>query len=404
MLTAEHARVRRTKGELRVVALSADARAEAASIAASLLEIAHASIGASRGEVEEAWDEVPVGPSGKRLRDGILKLIVDACEFDAPDFEADALRRDVFTAATAARAAGTFDRADVLARIGAAHDLSAEEVEARLYSDLKDAHKLSSVAYRSHEAVVRAYDAGQAAAVLLRATRVVVDVTCASAAAYRALFRALKFHRLLFAAESTDDGYKLTIDGPLSLFQSTKKYGLSLALMLPHVAACERWSLVADVAWGPSQEQLSFRAKGEGDDGVAAPSLPPEVDALKRAIGRLDAGWRAEASQKVLVVEGHGVVVPDLVLSRADGAKVYLEALGFFRRETVFQRLDLVAAGLGERVIFALSDKLRVSEEALAPDLPAALYVYKNAMSARAVVERAESLAAQAPIKARKKR
>lgn len=87
--------------------------------------------------------------------------------------------------------------------------------------------------------------------------------------------------------------------------------------------------------------------------------------------------------------------MPDLCLSRDDGVKVYLEVLGYFRRETVFERVD-AALGLRELVLFAASDRLRVSEELLGGDAPAALYVYKQAMSARAVLERAEALVARA--------
>lgn len=396
MLTAEHARVRRVKGELRLVPLSPAAREEARATAESLLSAAHAAIGASRGEVEAAWADVPTGPSGKRLRDGILKVVADACEFDSPDGEqAAALRRAVFAGATAARAAGALDRAQVLGLAGAAFGLTPDEVEARLYADLPDAHPLVRVGFQRADAVVDAYVAGQAAAVLLRATRVVAEVTCGSAGAYRALFRALKFHRLLFHAEALEDGaYRLTLDGPMSLFQSTRRYGLALALMLPYVAACERWSIVADVAWGPTQEPLVFRARGEGGEGVASAPLPDEVDALRRAIGRASLGWRAEAARRLLPVGAGGVIVPDLCLSRDDGARVYLEVLGYFRREAVFQRVD-AARGLRERVLFAASDRLRVSEELLGDDVPASLYIYKQSMSARAVLARADALAAR---------
>jgi hypothetical protein len=58
----------------------------------------------------------------------------------------------------------------------------------------------------------------------------------------------------------------------------------------------------------------------------------------------------------------------------------------------VWRRVELVQAGLGERILFAVSSRLRVSEEVLEGDLPGALYVYKGAMSARAVAERLEVL------------
>ena len=73
--------------------------------------------------------------------------------------------------------------------------------------------------------------------------------------------------------------------------------------------------------------------------------------------------------------------------------KIYFEVLGFWSREAVFRRVDLVRRGLSEKILFAVSSRLRVSEEVLEEDASGALYVYKGAMSARAVAERLESLA-----------
>jgi hypothetical protein len=42
--------------------------------------------------------------------------------------------------------------------------------------------------------------------------------------------------------------------------------------------------------------------------------------------------------------------------------------------------------------VFAVSSRLRVSEEVLDGDLPALLYVYKHTMSARSIAERLDSV------------
>jgi uncharacterized protein len=71
---------------------------------------------------------------------------------------------------------------------------------------------------------------------------------------------------------------------------------------------------------------------------------------------------------------------------------IYLELMGYWSRAAVWRRVELVQAGLGERILFAVSSRLRVSEEVLGGELPGALYVYKGAMSAKVVAERLEML------------
>jgi hypothetical protein len=71
--------------------------------------------------------------------------------------------------------------------------------------------------------------------------------------------------------------------------------------------------------------------------------------------------------------------------------------LGFWSREAVWRRVDLVRAGLPHPILFAVSKQLRVSEAALDDDLPGALYVYSRVISARAVLNRIDQLVARNP-------
>ena len=54
------------------------------------------------------------------------------------------------------------------------------------------------------------------------------------------------------------DGYVFHIDGPLSLFSATTKYGLQVALFLPALLHCQDFRLEAEVRWGPRREPRSF--------------------------------------------------------------------------------------------------------------------------------------------------
>jgi len=134
---------------------------------------------------------------------------------------------------------------------------------------------------------------------------------------------------------------------------------------------------------------------GGAPNGAAEePPLPDEIAALVRSFDALGTAWRVAPSADVLNLPGIGLSVPDLVFERS-GTKVYLEVMGYWSRDAVWRRVELVEKGLGARIVFAASARLRVSEKALATDLPGALYVYKGAMNARAVAEHVERLAAR---------
>jgi predicted nuclease of restriction endonuclease-like RecB superfamily len=175
----------------------------------------------------------------------------------------------------------------------------------------------------------------------------------------------------------------------LSLFESVTKYGQKMALVLPVLEGCEAWSLEADVRWGKARTPLTFRAASQrhGErvtDAIDEPAMPDDVAAFVAAFSELGSQWKVAASHAVLDLPGVGLSIPDLVFTRGK-ERVYFEVLGFWSREAVFRRVDLVERGLSERVLFAVSSRLRVSEGVLADDASGALYVYKGAMSPRAV-------------------
>ena len=400
-----------------------DARAlrEAHELAEAYLEAAHAHVGRTREELAEAWKSLATAARSRRLAAGIEKLTDDACVFDADEtIDPVVLRRTLFLRAAEVRRSRSetdlrpFDRAAVIGEIAASISKTPAELEVALFSDLRGEHVLRSAPILNATSLVEAYELGRAQAVLLRAVRVTCEVHAASPASLRAFFAQLKFHRLLFTvarsgASATDGSFAITIDGPFSMFESVTKYGLRLALVVPALRVLEQWSLVADVRWGKEREPLVFRMSSADRSAGAAGASPdaPLVggDALAlqagiAALAKSGSPWFSEVATTLLDQPGLGVCIPDLVLRHRDpkthAEPVYVEVLGFWSRDAVWKRVELAQSGLGARIVFCASARLRVSAEVLGDDAPAALYVYKGKPSARALLEHVERVASRA--------
>lgn len=397
MLTADLVDARRKDGALLLRSFDAAARAEALTLATVLLDHARSMVGARRDEVEEAWDASIAEAKRPKLAAGLKKLASDACNFEASSEEDPiALRREVFLRAAAARKSGAFDRTAVLSSVG-----DPTTIERTLFSDLKSEHVLQEPPAVGPAELVERWELGQAQAVLLAAVRVTCELRSASPGLVRAFFGKLKFHQLLFAAERIDAekelAWRITIDGPYSMFDAVTKYGLRLALVLNALRPIERWTLDADIRWGKAREPLTFHLES-AEDHAAAPDEPhvsDEVRELADGINGSKGDWRAKVATTILDVPGHGVCIPDLELTRKGTKRsIYVEVLGYWSRDAVWKRVELAESGaLAERVVFAVSSRLRVSAEVLDGAAPASLYVYKGKMSPRAVVAHAELLA-----------
>lgn len=401
MLTADLVRARTQSGTLQVMPLSGKLRERAAELAETYLGIALSHVGAAHHEIKAAWSAVEVAPREAKLAAGLLKLIEDACEFEAESqMDPVKLRAELFArAAELRRSLGEdqrFDRAAALAEIATAHGVSPEQLEQALYSDLRSEHRLLAAPKLDPAQLLARYDLAQLQAVLLRAVKVSARVHCKNPDAYRDLFRKLKFRRLMFQIRCEQDGaHRIDIDGPFSLFESVTKYGLQLALMLPALLAADQLELEADLRWGKTKTPLTFALSQKGvpaHEQNPGTQLPDEVEALVTAFTPSRDGWRVELAARVFDVPGVGLSVPDLRFRHQSGAEVYLEVLGYWSREAVFRRVDLVRAGLREKFLFAASQRLRVSEDLLAEHPSGALYVYKGSLSAKAVLDRLERL------------
>lgn len=406
MLSADLVHARRQKDRLHVTPLG-DRRERALEMASELIGIAESHVGRTREELESAWSSVEAGPRDEKLRDGLRTLIEDALVFETSvGDDAATLRADVFGAAAKARRGGErFDRTALLASLAVARAMTPEALEQGLYADLRGAQRLQPSEHAlvpgGARGVVDRYDLAQAQAVLLRATNIVAELGSPSPLALRSLIRKLKFHRLLFTVERRADGHRLALDGPFSLFESTTRYGLALALALPSVLACRPERIEADLRWGKERLPLRFvleRGSALFDaipESESSAIVTEEVDTLLEKLRAKAKGLDVSVADAILDVPGLGVCVPDLtVVDPKSRARVHVEVLGFWSRAAVWRRVELAERGLAEPIVFCASERLRVSEEVLPETTSASLYTFKGVPSATAVLERVQRLLA----------
>jgi predicted nuclease of restriction endonuclease-like RecB superfamily len=403
VLTADLVEVRRRGEELHLIALDKERLALATRLGGSLLAILRGGVGQSREELQLLLGGVEAPARARRLVLGLRKILDDDADWaGAAELDPVLVRRTVFELASVARRElGEelhFDRERVLAAAAASLQVDVSAVERALFADLRAAEVLRGLALSSAEEVVARYAKQQVQAVLLRAVKVRVLLRCDSPGAGRALFHKVKFLRLLHTVREAEDGcYELEIDGPYSLFESVTKYGLQLALLVPLLEEARWFRLDAEVRWGRGEAAKTLRFRHEGGGGTpSARPLSDEAQALLDGLAREKTPWRGKLADTIVSLPGVGLCVPDLALTHSKtGEVVYVELLGYYSREAVWRRKELVERGLTERIVFVLSSQLRVREDVIDEDAAGALYVYKRVPSARVLLERVDSLAAR---------
>jgi uncharacterized protein len=400
LLTSDLIRVRRKKDLIAPVYLRDAAVARLLPIIGYYVDTLSSMIGRTRDEIDAALDAAHVPARDRIAALGLRKVLEDRAAFEvAEGVDPEALRAEVFSAAAVAHkeldVRAELDRDAVLAQVAAKLGTTAEAIEHGIYADLRGSELLRSFSPISGEEAIMRYNLGLAQAVLLRATRVLVHLEGEEPSGYRRIFRAARFHGLLYVVKKgAEGGYEIELDGPFSLFDAVQRYGLKLAMFLPSVLSCRAFRLEAEVLWGKERTPMKFEIGPEdelvspaGEAGTSAVELDLFVEAFKR----LESAWTVRQNDRIFALPGEVVCVPDLVFKhRETGEKVYLEAFGFWSRAAVWQRVELIRKGFPARILLVVSKQLRVSEEVLGEEDAGEIYVYKRTISPREVLERLE--------------
>jgi predicted nuclease of restriction endonuclease-like RecB superfamily len=413
VLTGDLVRVKVVKE--RVVPLYIDREAphwlEAAE---SLLLLFREGIGLTRGEIEAEADALFGGGGvATQVQRGLAKVLEDRAEFEVvADVPPDVIREKVFMAAAAFRreqiagAAPThrpkFDRDRVITDAAQELGLEPDAVVHSLFADLRDENRLLRFEDLSAQRLIDRYNVALAQAVLLRSVLVKAEVRGEPPARYRQLFRKLKFHRLLYRVDGTmQHGYTFHIDGPLSLFSATTRYGLQIAWFLPSLLHCANFRLDAELRWGPKRLPLNFHL--ESGDGLISHQAdtgtytPAEVNSFVERFRQVAPSWEISECTDLIELGAEGVWVPDYrLVHKSTGADVFLEVVGFWKKGSVERLMRLLPQYGPPRFVLAISDRLKVDEQAL-QDLQGPILWFKEIPNASELSGLLDSFIPKAP-------
>ena len=404
MLTSDLVRVHSRGGKIRPRYVD-PGDDELLALAGSLIETFEAHRGHPRHELEAELGEILGTGTAFQLHRGLAKLLFDRCELDVEaGADPEELRARVFRlAAEAHRGSGEegapsrgFDRAAVVKAACAEAGLEPERFDRALYADLKDQQVLTEFRACDPPWLLRRYNCALAQAVLLRARRLEIRIAGETPARYRALFRKIKFFRLLHRVKgNARKGYRIVLDGPLSLFQSSQRYGLQMATFLPSLLHFQGWTLKADLAWGRQRQARIFHLAS--DDGLRSHTRltgqwqPEELAWLADQVEEKSDAWRASTDGELIDLGGQGVLVPDFVFEhRLTGRRIPMEVFGYWNRGAVESRLEVLRRHGPTDLILAISKALVGDPESLR-DLPAEVYFFRRTPLAREVLALLES-------------
>ena len=334
-----------------------------------LIEIFENFQGATRGELERELEEYIGSGTDFRILRGFIKLLNDRCEYetDAPA-EPVEIRQKVFLEARKFQPVfpDSENKKEVLQIVADEFQTTSEAISANLYADLSAQQRLKSFENITSNELLDHYNLAQAQAILYKCVEMKIRVAPSDAANYRAIFGWIKHFGLIHSViGNAANGYEITLTGAASLFHRSQKYGIQMSVFLPALLLCGNWKMRAEI--NDKKGTAFYELTSEQTELISNRYDEPEYEnpvheKLKKNWGKSSVSWNLEENREVVDL-GKTAFVPDFVLISPDGAKVYLDVLGFWTPKSLQKRLEELEAVKFKNFIIAAWQELRGSRE-----------------------------------------
>jgi len=370
MLTLELLRLRVTGNTVTPIYLTISGGRKFREIAAGIIAVYHAHVGSNLGELAQALDEFTGNSADIKVYRGLAKILHDSLIIAPPiEVNAEELRRTVFT--QAAREGPLTRTADMLfphtfaekvEEIAVTRGMNASTLRTALYADLKDRQRILALDLTlTPETLIQRYNTALAQAMVFRATRMVLDVYDH----YRLLFQYMKLTGLMHSITPLPGGYRIDIDGPVSLFSNSERYGCNMANLIPAILKCQQWRLAAKVHVG-SEEKI-FRLSPR--DGLIShyrdePRFNSRYEEalFTRFSKSAKQKWAIEREGAILTL-GDTIMIPDFKFTHPDGRVAHLEIVGFWTPQYLARKLEKVQKLATPNLIIAIPSALNCARD-----------------------------------------
>ncbi len=152
-------------------------------------------------------------------------------------------------------------------------------------------------------------------------------------------------------------GYLVSLNGPLSLFKWTDRYGTSLAKLLPQIIGSDSWRIKAEIVDKKKNRILSFEESSENtreffptyeaSGGRRLYDSSVEEKFAQSFASLHDTGWTLRREPEPLLTDPspetgiRHIIIPDFSFERTGARKkVYLEIVGFWTPEYLTRKLE----------------------------------------------------------------
>jgi predicted nuclease of restriction endonuclease-like RecB superfamily len=348
MLQLELLRARTRKGQIRPI--YADISQRNLDLCTRIIEAFQANINEKKGKLQKEISQLEDADFDYRLVRGLSAILQRECVFTIDAAVNPRLaRRLVFEEATRqGPVISDSSRGRIMNSVATELGVSISELEGSFQADLDDELLLRKFTPLIPVELLKRYNFALTQTLLFRSTFMEIRVSDS----WKNILRAVKFQGLMYSAEAEGGIFKITVDGPHSIFKLTQRYGTRMAKILPHIVQAPHWNIFGGIIrtgqFGkrilqlrlsseeigelikPDESRIQLKKPGEQFDSRV------EREFFKR-FQTLNSGWTITREPTPLIAGRH-VFIPDFIFEK-NGMRVYMEIAGFWTEKYLETKL-----------------------------------------------------------------
>ncbi|HIA02845.1 MAG TPA: DUF790 family protein [Myxococcales bacterium] len=366
--------------------------------ARELIELIESHVGHSRGQLNDALTISTGQGRDFKVKRGLAKLLIDRAKIEvASELDPALVRETVFELAAEEHPISDETRTQVMQKAAEILDTSISEIENGLYADLASNQRIVDFKPIAASPLIHRYNVALVQGALLRSHNMVVELLNPNTKRLRQLMRFLKFYRLMYSTERTNEGYRFTIDGPVSVVSKSTRYGLNLANFFPALVLCESWRMSAEYQRAPrtrrgqllvdSSMNLQSHYK---DTGMW---VADEETALLQRLSELAKPWTVQSAKQIIDLGSQGGIIPDFEIRCPKNEKsAFVEVIWRWRKGSL-KRLDTVLTKQAPKnLILAICTGDANGRESC-PNLKLPVHTFKSVPNAKSLLKMAQKIA-----------
>jgi predicted nuclease of restriction endonuclease-like RecB superfamily len=327
-------------------------------VAKKLIEAYKHSLGKAKGVLKTVADDLEDQGYDYHFVRGLSLLLdrrsVFKCESQIGPLE---LRRKIFAETGRNGLAITPEkRRAIVEKISRQIGMSASQLEESFYADMENELFLQNFESISPQSLLQKYNLSLTQTLIFDSTELKFTVSTN----WQSIFFKAKKLGLIYEAFKAN-GFWVKIDGPLSLFKLTRRYGVAMAKLLPAIIAGSKWEIEAKILWKFTNEIHTFNLMSWKHAPLF--QVKPTTQSFDSFVEKdfanrfrvLNSKWRLKREPEPIVA-GQFVIIPDFSFDR-EGIKLYFEVVGFWTNAYLTRKISKLKQ-INVRMLVAVDETL----------------------------------------------